>query len=104
MAPVTVWHCPLGGMYTPNQTPEPDVPSGSNMWEGNRWGPFVITPRDLLGNWNLIFMTLDTAGSEVWAFKVGVLPPWETVLLAWSLWVSPAERPADKSRQCSGEN
>lgn len=50
------------------------------MWEGNRWGPFVITCRDLLGNWNLIYTTLDTASSEVWAFKVGMLPPMGEVL------------------------
>lgn len=67
-------------------------------------GPIVITPRDLLGNWNLIYMTLDTASSEVWAFKVGVLPPWEKFLLAWSLWVIPAKRPVEKIQQCSEEN
>ena len=74
------------------------------MWGGNRWGPFVITPRDLPGNWNLIYTTLDTAGSEAWASKVGVLAPREKFLLAWSLWVIPAKRPADKSQQCSEEN
>ena len=33
MAPVTPGHRPLGGMYTPNQRPQPGVPKGSNTWK-----------------------------------------------------------------------
>ena len=42
---------------------------------------FIITPSDLLGIWSLIYTSLDSAGSEVWASKGGILPPGNELLL-----------------------